>query len=894
MCNRLYDASVSNCDPSIRRMGAAAATGRLTSPSELTPPSSPAATTVAIDAVRNCSAADAGHRLHAGYGRALARLPTGRQVFRGLPFDLGPRTAGPRFLIVDRPLEIPLGGDRPASHVVVAHLCDTWRDDAGERPTGLPVGHVVPIGEPLARYEVEGADGRRWGRTIRRRFEVNDGLLGWGSVAFAAVSHLDSAVVDWRGPHRRQGPGRYAPAGQSGSLTIMPGTYGANQVGISDYVPSPTDDALLWLHSIPLGPGATPTTLCLEPLSNGRPGSLVVLAAVTLFDGLVDPLRQSPRFQVRIPENVADDIEVDLGTIIRSTPAEPVEAADASNLAAIIGWGTPRPGSADSRAGGDRIVDLALAPDAIVRLGEGGVRGSDLLGAPGTVRTSVGTSIEVLPPASISVEVRLVDPSTGDPIPGRVRFLAGDGRYLPPDGHRHEVNPGFFEDPGGDLLLGGSAYAYVPGSFSIALPRGRVVVEAVSGFERRPARLAIDVEPAMRELRIPLERVVEPPPGWVTADSHVHFLSPSTALLQAAAEDLDVVNLLAAQWGDLYTNVTDLPWGSTAGPGGRRVIVGTENRQNVLGHLALLGARRPVGPLASGGPPEGRMAGALTVLLADWADRCHEAGGLVVAAHFPLPYAEIAADIVAGKIDAVEAQALSPGLDDPAITEWYRYLNLGYRLPIVAGTDKMSAEVPVGAVRTYTRLESDDEPTFDRWAAAVRSGRTVVSSGPFIELAVEGREPGDVIRLGSPARLQVRAQAMAAQPFITDLEVIVNGRVAAATSDRIGVTDQSLDTPLEVADGAWIAARSRSRAVIESAFTTAMAAHTSPVYVEVAGRPIQPAAVDVAVVEQVILGARTWVAEVAAVAPPTERDRMLAFFDASLDQLRARLPRPPV
>ena len=55
--------------------------------------------------------------------------------------------------------------------------------------------------------------------------------------------------------------------------------------------------------------------------------------------------------------------------------------------------------------------------------------------------------------------------------------------------------------------------------------------------------------------------------------------------------------------------MTDLPWGSMTDPSGRRlVVVGTENRQNVLGHLALLGARRPILPMASGGPPEGRMA----------------------------------------------------------------------------------------------------------------------------------------------------------------------------------------------------------------------------------------------------------------------------------------------
>ena len=102
------------------------------------------------------------------------------------------------------------------------------------------------------------------------------------------------------------------------------------------------------------------------------------------------------------------------------------------------------------------------------------------------------------------------------------------------------------------------------------------------------------------------------------------------------------------------------------------------------------------------------MAGALDVLLADWADRCRAAGGLVVGAHFPLPYAEIAADIVAGKIDALETQALAPGLDDPSVLEWYRFLNLGHRLPIVAGTDKMSSEVPIGAVRSYVHLLEDE------------------------------------------------------------------------------------------------------------------------------------------------------------------------------------------
>ncbi|MEA2609555.1 MAG: hypothetical protein QOJ75_1798, partial [Chloroflexota bacterium] len=263
------------------------------------------------------------------------------------------------------------------------------------------------------------------------------------------------------------------------------------------------------------------------------------------------------------------------------------------------------------------------------------------------------------------------------------------------------------------------------------------------------------------------------------------------------------------------------------------------------------------------------------------------AGGLVVAAHFPLPYAEIAADIVAGKIDALETQALAPGLDDPSVLEWYRFLNLGYRLPVVAGTDKMSAEVPIGAVRTYGHLLADGPLTFESWAAAVRAGRTFVTSGPILELGVDGREPGDVIRMRSPGQLEVTARARAAQAVLSDLELVVNGRVVAATSAP-AATELTLHETVEITSGAWIAARTRSPNEIESAFTTSMAAHTSPVYVEINGRPFVAPEEEAEVVEQVIAGARTWVAELAAVVDPAERARMVRFFDASLETFRHR------
>ena len=240
---------------------------------------------------------------------------------------------------------------------------------------------------------------------------------------------------------------------------------------MSDFVPSPGGDALLWLHAIRLEPEAEPVALRLESLTDGRPGSDVILAAVTIYRGSANPLARGPRMAVRIEGLGGRPPEVDLGTVIRTMPSD--EAADGtSGDGGIVGRGRPR------RAGtGDparpSVVDLSIGQDAIISLDDWDVPATELL-TGGPRRDPAGTrSIEVLPAARIPVEVQVVDRTAGEAVPSRVRFTAADGRYLPPVGHRDEINPAFFEDTGGDLILGSAAYAYVPGRFTIELPPGR-------------------------------------------------------------------------------------------------------------------------------------------------------------------------------------------------------------------------------------------------------------------------------------------------------------------------------------------------------------------------------------------------------------------------------------
>lgn len=82
------------------------------------------------------------------------------------------------------------------------------------------------------------------------------------------------------------------------------------------------------------------------------------------------------------------------------------------------------------------------------------------------------------------------------------------------------------------------------------------------------------------------------------------------------------------------------------------------------------------------------------------------------------------------KIDAVEIWPFyRRHFNSLRYLDWSRYLNGGYRLPAVGGTDKMGAYMAVGPNRVYAFLDQQ-EFNFDNWASVVRKGNTFVTSGP--------------------------------------------------------------------------------------------------------------------------------------------------------------------
>jgi hypothetical protein len=359
----------------------------------------------------------------------------------------------------------------------------------------------------------------------------------------------------------------------------------------------------------------------------------------------------------------------------------------------------------------------------------------------------------------LTVHVRINDAATGKPTPVRLRIADERGTHYPPLGRCVEFPIGKNEDVGGRVQLGRESWFVVDGSCEVPLPAGVPLrVQAAKGFEYRPVDETVTLGPGKMALRFTIERTSNlRDRGWVAGDGRCHFLSPHDALLEAAAEDLDIVNLLAMEQrfpslnGTAYRTVPNLTAFSGQAAAleshGRIVAVNTLNVHPILGTVGLLYSHRPVFPLTFGGEEPDDWS------VCDWCDQCHRKGGLTVwvdafRESAGPPGGETLVAAILGKIDAIEVDAQPR---KAAVWPWIdRLWNAGIRLPLIGSSGKESNRTPLGAMRTYVAirnpvsawetgfLEAEEEtlfpkqkPGFKDWINAVRAGRTFITNGPL-------------------------------------------------------------------------------------------------------------------------------------------------------------------
>lgn len=830
-------------------------------------PASPHFTPIDLTSVFNCDRSALPEALRAP--KDMGEL-TGHQVYQGIPLALG-GASGPGVLLVEGSAQSIELDNLHASYLVFLHAVEDRVTNYLDNFADTDVDGNE-LGDHVADYILEYSDGSIHETPILRRFAIQQSRIRWGASAFLAVPALPAQV--------------FATTTEDAALGRVARPYGRGETRVHSGRERTAEK--LWLYALPNPHPEKPIRrLHLTPV--GERAAIYAISATQLAE---HPLRPGLRRKVRVtlppdlslnPLGECEEMAIDLGVVISARAV-----LEYDHTAWLGGAADVQP----VRSAREVVVECTAHPQARLHIGAETVY--DLASLPDAGEAQAGF-VEV-PPAHRLVNVRVVEKGSGRLLPVRIHFHGAHGEYLPPRGRHRKVNPHWFEDNYGEFVNGRNQYSYIDGQCEAELPLGAIYVEITKGYETAPIRTQVTVGPETDELTFELERVLPwREKGWVTADTHVHFLSPSTALLEGQAEDVHVVNLLASQWGEMYSNVSDFDGRTTlgakefGGDGEFLVRVGTENRMQTLGHISLLGySGQMIHPLCTGGPSESALGDGQEVLMAEWAERCIAQGGLVVMPHAPNPQLERAADIVLGLVHAIEMMTFNPHdsqLNPYGLADWYRYLNLGYQLPLAGGSDKMAAASLLGGVRTYAHL-GGREFSYENWMQAVQAGNTFVTVGPLAELTVDGVVPGGRVNLpASGGVLPVEWRVESVRLPIEQVEIVVAGLVAEQVNVG-GKLAASGSAMIPVSGSTWIALRVRGSYRGKAGD---IAAHTSAVLALVAGKPLFSETDADAVLSQ-IEGAMAYVDVLAPRPMEAARLRkMRATLEAAHNRLHQRM-----
>jgi hypothetical protein len=152
------------------------------------------------------------------------------------------------------------------------------------------------------------------------------------------------------------------------------------------------------------------------------------------------------------------------------------------------------------------------------------------------------------------------------------------------------------------------------------------------------------------------------------------------------------------------------------------------------------------------------------------------------------------------------------GFTEYSLQLYYRYLNLGFRIPPSAGSASGVLPNPVGYNRMYVPVSGP--LTVEKWYAAVRAGKVLVTNGPILFANVTP----------SGTKLTVSVEAHSREP-IDRIEIVANGQVIHGFRPDGFVKDFTSQISLDAGRHSWVAARCFLKPEGTIRF-----AHTSPVY----------------------------------------------------------------
>lgn len=429
----------------------------------------------------------------------------------------------------------------------------------------------------------------------------------------------------------------------------------------------------------------------------------------------------------------------------------------------------------------------------------------------------------------------------------RIHLTAADGKfYAPPDAYARV-------SAARDHLF------HTEGRSRVELPVGEVSVTVVKGFEFWPQTAEVTIEEGqVATLVVDLEPMADvAAEGWYDGSTHVHMNyggnlhnTLENLMVMSEAEDQDVVNEQVANKDNRILDYQFFVKGGGAHPlstPDRLLVVGQEYRPPFYGHVFMFGMRdHLISPYTTG--YEGTAIESLYPSNTDMLLKARAQGATVGYVHAfggdqdPLEGTlgvgkGFMVDAALGATDALEWSAAGEASFHPLYAVWSN----GLKVTAVGGEDSISnlhRSKLVGSVRTYVHT-GDRGLDMAAWFEGLRAGHATVSTGPLVELTVNGKGPGESIELSGSGTVEVTARARCITP-LSSVRLILDGQVVEEiplSDDRKSAT---FTGTVKVGRSGWLHLRAdgipEERFPLDARYAQGF---TNPVWLSVDGSPIR-------------------------------------------------------
>jgi TolB protein len=337
--------------------------------------------------------------------------------------------------------------------------------------------------------------------------------------------------------------------------------------------------------------------------------------------------------------------------------------------------------------------------------------------------------------------------------------------------------------------------------------------------------------------------------GWWSASDHVHMNyagnlhnTPENLMMMARAEDLDVVGEKVCNKDHRifdHQYFTGKPHELTNSE--QILTFGEEYRPPFYGHINFINlTKHLISPFTTGYEGSGieslypsntdmflaaRKQGAIGGYVHPWSGDPPRAG-YSVARGFPV-------DLALGSFEYLEVHTSAAHFTGTAPV-YHRALNCGFRITASAGEDSilgLHATPIIGSSRLYAYV--GDKLDWADYVEAIRRGRTFVTNGPLLTLTVDGKIPGDEIRLPADGgSVELNASVQSIVP-LEKLEVFFNGKVIESSNGS------AIHKRIPINQSGWITIRASNSKPQHPIDDSYIVGETSPIYVYKGDQPVR-------------------------------------------------------